>query len=166
MEDVTNFEFDNLKLDLDEYQGTPEEIVTKKAKLAATHTDNPVLVEDVSLCFNAYKGLPGPYIKDFLKQLGTEGLYKMVSGFDDHTAYAQCIFAYCENKDSEPVLFVGKNEGKIVEPRGDTSFGWDPVFLPDGYEQTYAEMDKATKNSISHRSRSVAKLKEYLQTEE
>ena len=53
-----------------------------------------VMVEDTSLCFNAYEGLPGPYIKWFLKALGHEGLPKMLAGFDDKSAYAQCIFAY------------------------------------------------------------------------
>ena len=42
-------------------------------------------------------------------------------------------------------------QGKIVPARGPTDFGWDPVFQPDGFEQTYAEMDKAVKNTISHR---------------
>ena len=52
------------------------------------------MVEDTSLCFNAYGGLPGPYIKWFLKNLGHEGLNKMLAGFEDKSAYAQCIFAY------------------------------------------------------------------------
>ena len=49
-------------LDLLEIQGTPDEIAKYKAKLAATKTNTPVLIEDVSLCFNAYNGLPGPYM--------------------------------------------------------------------------------------------------------
>ena len=52
------------------------------------------MVEDTSLCFNAYGGLPGPYIKWFLKNLGHEGLNTMLAGFEDKSAYAQCIFAY------------------------------------------------------------------------
>ena len=52
------------------------------------------MVEDTCLCFNALKGLPGPYIKWFLSKLGHEGLNRMLAGFDDKTAYAQCTFAY------------------------------------------------------------------------
>ena len=52
------------------------------------------MVEDTSLCYNAYGGLPGPYIKWFLKKLGHEGLVAMLAGFEDKSAYAQCIFAY------------------------------------------------------------------------
>ena len=52
----------NMGLDLQEIQGTPEEIAKNKVKLAATKCNTPVLTEDVSLCFNAYNGLPGPYM--------------------------------------------------------------------------------------------------------
>lgn len=53
--------------------------------------------------------------------------------------------------ETEPKIFVGQTPGQIIQPRGQTTFGWDPVFLPDGYDQTYAELDKAVKNKISHR---------------
>jgi len=58
------------------------------------------MVEDTSLCFNAYGGLPGPYIKWFLGKLGHEGLPKMLAGFEDKSGYAQCIFAYSPGKRS------------------------------------------------------------------
>ena len=57
-------------LDLPEYQGTPEEVCREKCREAARHIRGPVLVEDTCLCFNALGGLPGPYIKWFLKNLG------------------------------------------------------------------------------------------------
>lgn len=53
--------------------------------------------------------------------------------------------------ETEPKIFVGRTPGQIIQPRGQTTFGWDPVFLPDGYDQTYAELDKKIKNTISHR---------------
>ena len=56
------------------------------------------MVEDTCLCFNAYKGLPGPYIKWFLEKLGHDGLNRMLAGFDDRTAYAQCTFAYAASE--------------------------------------------------------------------
>eukprot|EP00983_Pelagomonas_calceolata_P064674 1148236-Pelagomonas_calceolata.AAC.8 len=52
--------------------------------------------------------------------------------------------------DTEPVTFVGRTEGRIVPARGPHSFGWDPVFEPEGTGQTYAEMDPEAKNKISH----------------
>ena len=56
------YEITNMGLDLEEIQGTPEEIAKTKVKLAATKCNTPVMIEDVSLCFNAYNGLPGPYM--------------------------------------------------------------------------------------------------------
>ena len=56
------YSISNMPLNLDEIQGKPEEIAKNKVKLAATKCNTPVLTEDVSLCFNAYNGLPGPYM--------------------------------------------------------------------------------------------------------
>lgn len=151
----------SVSIDLLEIQGTAEEVTIAKARAAAEKIDGPVVIEDTCLCFNAFNGLPGPYIKWFLKELGPIGLYKMLKDFDDHTGYAMCTFGYCE-PGKEPILFKGITTGTIVEPRGDNDFGWDPIFKPDGYDQTYAEMEKSLKNSISHRFKAVSKLKEFL----
>ncbi len=84
------------------------------------------------------------------------------AGFDDKTAYAQCIFAYTPSPDAEPLTFVGRTPGRIVPARGPNSFGWDPIFEPDGFDQTFAEMDKTVKNTISHRYRALDKLRTHL----
>ncbi len=87
---------------------------------------------------------------------------KLLAGFDDKTAYAQCIFAFCAGPKSEPIVFDGRCPGKIVPARGPNTFGWDPIFQPDeGGNQTFAEMDKTVKNRISHRSRSLQLVKDY-----
>lgn len=156
------FSVESAKLDLPELQGEPEEISKEKCRIAAKMVGGAVMVEDTSLCFNAMQGLPGPYIKWFLEKLGHAGLNKMLVGFEDKTAYAQCIFAYTPGPDTEPVVFVGRTPGRIVPARGDNDFGWDPVFEPEGFDQTYAELDKATKNTISHRYRSLDLLRTYL----
>ncbi|XP_005104894.1 inosine triphosphate pyrophosphatase [Aplysia californica] len=149
-------------IDLPEYQGEPDEVARSKCAEAARHVNGPVLVEDTSLCFNALGGMPGPYIKWFLKKVGPSGLHKMLQAFDDKSAYALCTFAYCSGeKDAQIYTFEGRCDGSIVEPRGSTDFGWDPIFQPDGYTQTYAEMDKSIKNTISHRSKALAALRDY-----
>ena len=90
------------------------------------------------------------------------GLHKMLKGFEDKTAYALCTFAYCSgDKDAKVHVFEGRCDGSIVEPRGPTDFGWDPIFQPSGYTETYAEMDKSIKNTISHRFKSVTAVKEF-----
>ena len=86
-----------------------------------------MIVEDTCLCFHALGGLPGPYIKWFLEAVGPSGLHRMLAGFEDKTAHALCMFGYSDGEE-EPIVFEGRTEGTIVEPRGPTDFGWDPCF--------------------------------------
>ncbi|CAN1278744.1 Inosine triphosphate pyrophosphatase [Linum perenne] len=153
--------FQSLKLDLPELQGEPEDIFKEKARLAAVEVKGPVLVEDTCLCFNALKGLPGPYIKWFLQKIGHQGLNNLLMAYEDKSAYALCAFSFALGPDVEPITFVGKTSGKIVPARGPNDFGWDPIFQPDGFEQTYAEMAKEEKNKISHRYRALAMVKDH-----
>ncbi|XP_019181342.1 PREDICTED: inosine triphosphate pyrophosphatase [Ipomoea nil] len=157
----TSIPFQSLKLDLPELQGEPEEISKEKARIAAKEVKGPVLVEDTCLCFNALKGLPGPYIKWFLQKTGHEGLNNLLMAYEDKSAYAMCIFSLAIGPNVEPITFIGKTLGKIVPARGPNDFGWDPIFEPDGYEQTYAEMAKEEKNKISHRSKALALVKSH-----
>lgn len=154
------FTLANRKLDLPELQGSdPVAIAKEKCKLAADEIQGPCLTEDTSLCFNALNGMPGPYIKWFLENCGHDGLNRMLDGFDDRTAYAQTVFAFTTGPGKEVHVFEGRTDGNIVPARGPTDFGWDPIFEPlEGGGQTYAEMTKAAKNSISHRGRSLANL--------
>uniref|UniRef100_A0AAQ4S0F7 XTP/dITP diphosphatase n=1 Tax=Gasterosteus aculeatus aculeatus TaxID=481459 RepID=A0AAQ4S0F7_GASAC len=98
------------KIDLPEYQGEPDEISIQKCKEAARQVDGPVVVEDTCLCFRALGGLPGPYIKWFLDKLQPEGLYKLLAGFEDKSAWALCTFAFCAGRDEPVQLFRGKTE--------------------------------------------------------
>ena len=86
----------------------------------------------------------------------------MLAGFEDKSAYAMCTFGYAPGPDQEVILYCGKCPGHIVSPRGPNSFGWDPCFQPDGYDQTFAEMDKSIKNNISHRALALQDLKNRL----
>lgn len=148
--ELPDVEVKQINLDLPELQGEPEEIVRGKLKLALEQSRGPLIVEDTSLCFNALEGLPGPYIKSFLTKLKPEGLHKMLNSYEDKTAYAQCIFGLAKNKKDMPKIFPGRTPGRIVEPRGPRNFGWDPVFEPEGHDQTYAEMESSLKNSLFH----------------
>ena len=167
-----DIEVKQLDIDLPELQGLPEDIVKGKLKLALEKSkglEGPILVEDTSLCFNAYGGLPGPYIKYFLKAIKQEGLYKMACAFEDHSAYAQSIFGLQKDEKSEPHLFIGKTDGEIVSPRGQKNFGlsgWDPCFQPKCSKKTYAEMEEDEKNKISHRGKSSKALIDFLKKNE
>ena len=148
-------------LDLPELQGDPLDIARSKVITAASQVEGPVLTEDTSLCFHALQGLPGPYVKWFLDKTGHAGLNNMLAAYQDKSAYAQCIFAYSSGRGAEPVLFDGRCEGSIVPARGPLNFGWDPVFQPKGFDRTFAEMDKETKNRISHRAKAIEQVKAF-----
>jgi len=158
---------ENQKIDLPELQGPPEEVAVEKCALAAQEAGCAVICEDVSLCFDALGGLPGPYVKWFLEAegVGPEGLWRMVEGKDNHSGYAQCIFAFCPGPGLEVKLFDGRIPGTIVAPRGDNAFGWDPIFQPEGHDLTFAEMPPTAKNAVSHRRRALALLKAHLEEE-
>jgi inosine triphosphate pyrophosphatase len=178
----------NQSLDLPELQGDDVLAIARDKCLVASQQvpgGSAVIIEDTSLCFNALNGLPGPYIKWFLDSCGHDGLNRMLAGFEDKTAYAQTVVAYCPARShgstttttmADVVVFSGRTNGTIVPARGKLDFGWDPIFEPlesagndddsgsDGNakKKTYAEMTKDEKDSISHRSRAFAQLREYL----
>ncbi|KAI5294815.1 nucleoside triphosphate pyrophosphohydrolase ham1 [Ascosphaera acerosa] len=161
-------------VDVPEIQGSIEEIAKEKARKAAealadevtmaiAQINGPALTEDTALEFAALKGLPGPYIKHFLEALGHDGLNKLVEPYDDKSCTAVCTFAFCSGPGAEPILFQGRTNGRVVPARGPTNFGWDPIFEYEG--KTFAEMDKAEKNKISHRYKALAKLRAWLEAQ-
>ena len=163
------FELTNHKIDLPELQGDTLHIAKEKCALAAEKVGGAVITEDTSLCYNALKGLPGPYCKWFLDSTGLQGLNDMLAFTDDKSAYAQTVVAFCPGPGQEVLTFDGRTQGKIVPARrGDlAAFGWDPVFEPtEGGGLTYAEMTKEGKDAISHRSRAFAQLREFFHREE
>lgn len=152
-------------IDLPEFQGEPDDVTRLKCEEALKHISGPVIIEDTCLCYHALGGMPGPYIKWFLKPLGPEGLYKLLHGFEDKSATAICTFAYHDGVEGSKVqLFKGLTEGKIVSPKGEKNFGWDSCFQPTGFTKTYAELIGEEKNKISHRGKALQLLKQYLQS--
>ncbi|KAA1466660.1 Ham1-like protein, partial [Dentipellis sp. KUC8613] len=157
-------ELDSQDLNIPEIQGTTQEVALDKCKRAAEILGRPCITEDTALCFKALNGLPGPYIKYFLKELGHKGLNNLLVGFDTKEAWALCTFAYCAGPGSEPILFEGRTDGTIVPARGPPVFGWDAVFEPENTGKTYAEMEPEQKNKLSHRYRALDKLRTYLRS--
>ncbi|EJT96530.1 Ham1-like protein [Dacryopinax primogenitus] len=154
---------DSKALDIPELQGTTREVSRAKCQRAAELLGGPCITEDTALGFDALGGLPGVYIKDFLKAIGHSGLNTMLEGFQTRAASAICTFAYSPGPGAEVVLFEGVTRGKIVPARGGGDFGWDPVFEVEGTGRTYAEMEAGEKNNLSHRFKALEKLREYLQ---
>ncbi len=156
-------EIKGLDLDLIEIQELePKKILEAKLEEAKKYKPNcNLMVEDLSLEIEGMNGLPGPLIKWFLKSVGREGVVKMAKSFGNQKAIARVTLGFV-NEFGENKFFEGIVEGKIVEPRGDSDFGWDPIFVPDGFDKTFAEMGMEEKNKISHRKIALEKLREYL----
>lgn len=150
------------KIDLIEIQSLDlSEIIIHKAKEAYKHVNSPVIVDDVSLIVIPMGKLPGPFIKFFIKELGTEGICSLVSQFKDRSAQAEVCIGYFDGKKLE--IFSGIIEGTISEfPKGKGGFGWDALFIPDGYEQTRAEMSEKDYDDTSPRKFALEKLSRYL----
>jgi len=130
------------KVELDEIQSTDLlAIVAHKLKQAYEVCNAPVLVEDVSLAFNALGDLPGPYIKWFIEHAGPEACCKMLDGFDDRSAVIRCTFGYYDGSRME--FFDSELPGTIADrPRGTNGFGFDLIFINQGYDVTRAEMSQ------------------------
>lgn len=159
---IPGFELDNRAVDLMEPQGDSDTVCRTKCEEAARLVGGPVLVEDTSLCFDALGGLPGPYVKWFLDKIGSEGLHRMLAGFEDKRAEAVCTLGFSAGPEKPVRLFHGRTRGIIVAPRGTNNFGWDTCFQPEGFSRTYAEMSSAEKNAISHRHRAAEALRQFL----
>jgi non-canonical purine NTP pyrophosphatase (RdgB/HAM1 family) len=138
-----------------------DELVRHKVQQAYDALKSPVMVEDSGLIFHAWKGLPGALVKWFETTVGCEGMLKMLQSFGDRRAKAICCLAIHDGKNIQVVR--GEVEGIIAnEIRGSNGFGWDVLFIPEGYEKTYAEMSSEEKNTISHRKRALESLKALL----
>ncbi len=156
---------DNVKrldIDLPEIQDIDaKNIIKAKLLEALKHKKGEFIVEDTSLYLHGLKGLPGPLIKWFMKTIGNEGLVNLVEKLNDNTAEAKTIIGYAKNKD-EIKFFEGTIPGKIVTQTGVSGFGWDPIFQPNGFDKTFAEMTQEEKNTVSMRKIAVEKLREFL----
>lgn len=145
-------------LEIEEIQSLdPVKVAVQKSRDYFAKLQKPVLIEDVSLSFMALNGLPGPYINDFLKALGNQGLIDLLTNKSDRRAIAQTTLVYDDH------VFIGKIEGTIAtELAGDNGFGWDPIFIPNGFDKTFAQMTDGEKNTCSMRALALAEFKKYL----
>ncbi len=155
-------ELAQLDIDLPEIQELdPHAIIRAKLEAALRHHDGEFIVEDTSVSMECLNGLPGPFIKWFSMSLGIEGLATIAKKLENDRASTTVVIGYAKSA-ANIQFFDGVANGRIVPPRGERGFAWDPIFQPDGYDQTYAEMGPEEKNKISARRIAAERLKEYL----
>lgn len=138
-----------------------------KAMFAMQATGLPALADDSGICVNALNGEPGVYTadwagypRDFNKAMAL--VHEKMGDAADRSAHftSVLVLAY---PDGQVESFEGKVHGHMTwPPRGDQGFGFDPVFIADGYDKTFAEIDPDEKNKISHRARAVEILIQHL----
>ncbi len=163
IQSVLDRQVQHITLDLSEIQTiNVGEVIEQKARSAYHLVGKPVLVEDTSLSFHAWNGLPGALIRWFVDTVGNEGICQMLIGYEQREATAQTCLGYFDGR--EFVSFSGMLNGEIAKnPRGSNGFGWDPIFIPASATKTLAEMtldELANVNSM--RTAAALKLKAYL----
>lgn len=138
-----------------------------KAQHAVNATGLPSLADDSGLAVDALGGAPGIYSarwagpdKDFT--VAFERIRKELQGASETSAHFVCMLALCIPGE-QTQLFEGRISGALTfPPRGEKGFGYDPIFIPEGHQITFAEMNPADKNVISHRARAFAKFMDYM----
>jgi len=158
-------DIEQLDIDLPEIQDIDaKEIIKAKLLEALNHKKADFIVEDTSLYFDCLNGLPGPLIKWFMQSIGNEGLFNLVEKLGNNKVEAKTIIGYAKSPE-EIYYFEGVIKGIIVSPKGKSCFGWDPIFQPEGYSKSFAELTLEEKNNISMRVIALNKLKEFMASE-
>ena len=138
----------------------------KKARYVASETGLPALSDDTGLEVEALDGAPGVYSARYAGENASyqDNVDKLLVELKNATTRkAQFRTVVALVNGAEEFTFEGVCKGEIItEKRGSGGFGYDPVFRPDGYEKTFAELDSETKNKISHRGRAIQKFVEFL----
>ncbi len=167
--DVLTLKDLNLDIEVEEDKDTLEGNALKKASEIWNAAGIPCSADDTGLFVDALNGDPGVYSSRYAGENVTYAdnrhkLLENMSGIPDdkRTARFKTVVCYYFDKDKY-MFFEGSCEGTILkEERGEKGFGYDAVFLPSGYDKTFAELDLKEKNKISHRAKAFSKFKEYL----
>ena len=150
------------KEEIPETGTTLEENALQKAATIYQHEGHPAFADDTGLEVDALDGKPGVHTARFAGEDATdqENVRKLLNDLqreENRKARFRTVIALIMNNKEE--LFEGTVEGTIAhEPSGDKGFGYDPVFIPEGYDRTFAEMTLEEKNQLSHRSRAFNKF--------
>ena len=140
-----------------------EEIALHAARIAYHMLRKPLVVDDSGLFIEALNGFPGPYSSYIYKKIGVRGILKLMEGEVNRRACFKTVVAVI----IPPLerIYIGETCGVIaLEARGEKGFGFDPIFIPEGYTRTYAEMTLEEKNRISHRYKAYKNMVEDLRS--
>ena len=179
----SEFEIVSLKdigcdVDIPETGNTLEENAMQKAQYVYDHYNLSCFADDTGLEVEALNGEPGVHSARYAEgtdhdsEANMAKLLRNLEGKDNRKACFRTVIALIQKQDVCPCgctsikkvnRFEGIVDGSIAtEKHGTAGFGYDPIFVPEGYDKSFAELGESIKNGISHRARAVAKLAEYL----
>ncbi len=164
--DILSMEDLSIHVDIPEDYDTLHENALQKARFIRKLSGMNVFADDTGLEVEALEGRPGVFSARYAGEGCTfednvNKVLEELSGFDNRKALFRTVVALII--DDQEHLFDGVIHGSILEvPRGRQGFGYDPVFVPDGYSETFAQMPAEIKNSISHRARALHQLADFL----
>ncbi|KPL13556.1 hypothetical protein AMJ74_05070 [candidate division WOR_3 bacterium SM1_77] len=155
---------DIVDIDIPEFGRTLLENSFAKAVLTYRLCGKPTLADDSGLFVDSLNGEPGIYSSRYGKNDGERiaRLLKNLGEVKNRRAAFRVVFVYYY-AEGKYETFKGECVGKITDSaRGSQGFGYDPVFIPEGYEKTFAELGPSVKNRISHRARALKKFRNFL----
>jgi XTP/dITP diphosphohydrolase len=132
-----------------------EEIAREKAKTAFAKVGRQVIVEDDGLFIDNLGGFPGQYSSFVFRTLGNDGILKLLAGSAKRSAYFRSLIAFYNGITLS--ISDGRVDGRISDRVTEGGWGYDPIFVPDGTDLTFAELKKS-KNEYSHRKRALEKF--------
>ena len=144
---------------------TFEENSSIKAAAVSSYCEAPAFADDSGLEVEALDGRPGIYSARYAENdpARRAKLLAELEGKENRRARFVCVIAIAFNGEVIET-FEGEVKGTIItEERGEGGFGYDPLFIPDGYDQTFAEMPQELKNKISHRANAFRKAMEFIE---
>tara|TARA_B100000609_G_scaffold82767_1_gene66025 strand:+ start:101 stop:682 length:582 start_codon:yes stop_codon:yes gene_type:complete len=139
-----------------------EEVVDFGLSWLREKIEPPFVIDDSGVFIDNFDGFPGVYTRYVYDTIGLAGVLRQMEGVDNRACTFRCVLGLL-TESGEKQKFVGECSGTLInELRGDGGFGYDPIFIPEGFDKTFAELASEEKNSISHRGKAMRELIDFL----
>tara|TARA_B100000214_G_C23780672_1_gene541203 strand:- start:179 stop:739 length:561 start_codon:yes stop_codon:yes gene_type:complete len=130
--------------------------------LASKNVQTPLIIDDAGVFVEALKNFPGVYSRYVYDTIGLSGILRQMEGVENRAATFRCVLGLILDNGSKH-KFVGECKGNLIhEMKGTGGFGYDPIFVPEGYDKTFSELSSEDKNKVSHRGSAMKKLINFL----
>ncbi len=139
-----------------------EEVVEFALNYLSERIEGNFIIDDSGLFIHSLNDFPGVYSAYVFRTLGNRGILKLMEDVEDRRATFKTVIGM--RVEGQNFKFIGLCHGEIArEMRGNNGFGYDPIFIPEGYKKTFAEMSTEEKNKVSHRGRAIRKVASFME---